>query len=168
MPDALFGHAPMVDTARPAACAAGWATGAIARAAVAGTEPKLNVYRCLVCRQWHSTVSEAVWHANVVKLIRTFGWTHAHFRPLMTTRGWKTPVSGDGKGFPDFLLIKGARCVVAELKTDDEKTSQLAPEQAAWLARFAAAGIEAYCWRPRDAVDVARILSGRPVRLADR
>lgn len=157
-------HEPFVDPERlRAECSTGWRTGTIARQAIAGEKATLDVYRCLRCQQWHSTLKEKPWHSQVVKIIRTFGWTHAHFRPLMTRHGWATPVSGDGKGFPDFILAKPPRLLVAELKTDDEKSSCLAHEQQAWLDLFAACGVEAYVWRPRDQVDVARILSGRPV-----
>jgi len=140
----------------------GWKTGAEAKRAVHGEG--LNVYRCQRCQRWHSTINEKAWHAQVVRQIKTFRWTHAHFRPLMTTRGWRTPVSGDGEGFPDFVILKPPRLLAVELKTDDERTSVLAPAQQAWLDAFAACGVETFVWRPKDALDVVRILSGREAR----
>ena len=55
---------------------------------------------------------------QVMDFAKIQGWRRAHFRPAKTAKGWRTPVSGDAKGFPDLLLIRprtGHR-LVAELK----------------------------------------------------
>lgn len=36
---------------------------------------------------------------------RHIGWRCAHFRAARTAHGWRTAVSGDGQGFPDWVLV---------------------------------------------------------------
>ena len=81
-----------------------------------------------------------------------------------------------GFGFPDLLLIRPPRLIVAELKA--EKTSarvtvaecekrpdwlahrDLTEDQALWLGLFGElAQVEAYIWRPSDISDIRRILA---------
>ena len=71
---------------------------------------------------------------QILDLAKIYGWTRAHFRPAMTKYGWRTPVNGDGQGFPDLLLLRGVRMLAWECKSVGEKTS---PCQDAWLAAFA-------------------------------
>lgn len=87
----------------------------------------------------------------VIDLARNTGWLVAHFRPAKTERGWRTAVSGDGKGYPDLTLLRGGEQLVAELKSD---TGRLSPEQRVWLEAFERAGVEAHVWRPRDWADI--------------
>lgn len=91
----------------------------------------------------------------VIKLARLLGWRSAHFRPAMTTHGWRTAVQGDGKGFPDVVLIRDERLVVAELKSD---SGQLTNEQDQWLAAWRSVGAEVHVWRPEDLQTIADIL----------
>jgi len=60
---------------------------------------------------------------------------------------WVTAVSGDGVGWPDYFCVKGPRALAIELKSDSGK---LTVDQSAWLLDLKAAGVEAYCFRPRD------------------
>jgi hypothetical protein len=46
-------------------------------------------------------LSEAAFTDAVIELARLGGWRVAHFRPARTASGWRTPVQGDGAGFPD-------------------------------------------------------------------
>jgi hypothetical protein len=101
--------------------------------------------------------TEARFLGMVLKLAKMKGWRTAHFRPARTATGWKTAVQGDGKGFPDLVLVKGSRLLVVELKV---KRGQLTQEQQAWLLAFKGAGIEAHCWRPRDWPEIERVLMG--------
>jgi hypothetical protein len=56
---------------------------------------------------------------QVTQLAEIRGWSWAHFRPAMTTKGWRTPVSGPlGKGWPDLVLVRGTQLYFAELKRD--------------------------------------------------
>ncbi len=74
------------------------------------------------------------------------GWKVAHFRPGMTKRGrWVTAVQGDGKGFPDLILVRGDRIIAAELKVGKGKCTT---EQDEWLTAFAIALIESCVWHP--------------------
>lgn len=103
-----------------------------------------------------SPLSEADLLRGVLDLCRVLGWRTYHPRPAMTRRGWRTPVQGDGIGWPDLAAVRGDRLVVAELKSERGRTT---PEQADWLEALAAAGVEAYTWRPADYPDnIAEIL----------
>jgi hypothetical protein len=95
---------------------------------------------------------------QVLKLARLHGWRTAHFRPARTATGsgWRTAVSGDGKGFPDLVLVRKHRLVVAELKVG---INQPTPEQEQWLEAFRRAGAEVYVWRPEDWSAIEYLLS---------
>jgi hypothetical protein len=112
-----------------------------------------------VVAQWTNDpapeVTEASFTDQVLELAKLLRWTSTHFRPARTSHGWRTPVSGDGAGFPDILLIRRDRLVVAELKA---RRGRLTHEQLAWLDLFRGTGAEAYVWRPADLDDIARIL----------
>lgn len=110
-----------------------------------------------------SDITEAQFTANVIELAQILGWRTAHFRPCRTKNGWRTPVQGDGKGFPDLILTRGDRCLAVELKR--RPADKPTDEQKRWLASFAATGIETDVWRPADMKDtIPRILSGSPTR----
>ena len=96
-------------------------------------------------------MSERELQDAVIQLARLLGYRVAHFRPAMTTRGWRTPVSADGAGFPDLVCAhpKQRRLLMVELKAAGGK---LSVEQAEWLA--ALDGIcEVYVWYPRHWTD---------------
>jgi hypothetical protein len=96
----------------------------------------------------------------VLKAARLYGWLAAHFRPALTSRGWRTAVSGDGAGFPDLVLVRGDTVLAVELKSE---TGKLAPEQERWLRALANAGIPSEVWRPEDwkSGKIERMLAGR-------
>ena len=88
---------------------------------------------------------------------KAFGWLRAHFRPALTKNGWRTAVSGDGKGFPDLVLVHPeVGAVFRELKRDKTK---LDPDQEAWGAALTASGADWGVWRPRDWPTVLTFLS---------
>ena len=93
--------------------------------------------------------------AGVIALARMLGYRVAHFRPALTAKGWRTPVSGDGKGFPDLILVRRGRVIVAELKS---AKGECTPEQEAWLDSFRASCAEVYVWRPADYPNVIKAL----------
>ena len=102
-------------------------------------------------------LTEYAWQLQVIAFARLHGWRVAHFRPGMNRRGeCQTAVQGDGVGFPDLVLVKPGKCIVAELKSDEGRVSE---EQRVWLRAFEAAGVPAYTWRPRDWSEVVEVLS---------
>ncbi len=104
----------------------------------------------------YADISEKVFTAQVIALLRWYKWRCAHFRPGKTQRGrWVTAVSGDGVGFPDIFALRGNRRIMAELKASKGKPS---PEQLEWLRVAGQAGIETYVWRPKDIDEIERVL----------
>lgn len=99
--------------------------------------------------------TEAEFLAQVLDLAHVLGYRVAHFRPALTGRGWRTPVQGDGAGFPDLILVGRGRVIAAELKRETAKATD---EQLAWLTAFTEAGIATYVWRPRDLEQIAEVL----------
>lgn len=77
------------------------------------------------------------------------GWFSYH---TLRSRGSKS-------GYPDRTLVR-ERVVFAELKR--EKTGPT-DDQIGWLDKLAAAGGEAYLWRPSDLDEIARILGSRAI-----
>jgi hypothetical protein len=75
------------------------------------------------------------------------GWTKRYH----TRFSWKSE-----RGFPDLVLVRPPRLIIAELKRDDRDTTA---EQEDWLSTLRLVpGIEVYVWRPRDYDEVIRIL----------
>lgn len=110
-------------------------------------------------------MNESDLQGAIIDAARLFSWRTAHFRPALTKHGWRTPVQGDGKGFPDILLIRDRRLLVVELKAGRNK---LSAEQEAWLEAFRGVpGVEVHVWREGDWPDeVLRVLSGKPIKEA--
>lgn len=98
--------------------------------------------------------TEADFQASVVDAARLLGWRVHHQRPARTATGWRTAVTGD-VGFPDLVLVRGGRLVVAELKS---ARGWVTVEQQAWLADLEAAGVEVHVWRPGDWDEVVAVL----------
>jgi hypothetical protein len=66
---------------------------------------------------------------TILEAAAVTGWRATHFRPARTSRGWRTPLSGD-TGFPDLVLARRAIVLAPEVKGDGDR---LRPEQRAWL-----------------------------------
>jgi hypothetical protein len=81
---------------------------------------------------------------SVLEMAAAFRLRSLHIRPARTVHGWRTPVSGDGKGFPDVLLA-GTRLLVRELKVPGGTTK---PDQKLWIAAFEQAGVDVGIWTP--------------------
>ena len=103
--------------------------------------------------------TEASFTRMVLDLAKLHGWRRAHFRAAMTKKGWRTPVQGDGSGFPDLILVKGCWLIAAELKVGNNEPR---PEQTAWLEAFALTGAFTYVWYPDDWSDIEAILLDGP------
>ena len=59
---------------------------------------------------------------NVIHAARIHGWLVHHCRAARTADGWRTPVQGN-RGFPDLVLAKPGRLVLAELKAQRGRLS---------------------------------------------
>jgi hypothetical protein len=101
--------------------------------------------------------TEAAFTTAVLQLMRLTGCRSMHLRPARTAAGWRTPVAGDGIGFPDLIGVKGDRVIAAELKT---AKGRLGPGQREWLDALAAAGVEVFIWTPTDWDSIAATLRG--------
>ena len=75
-------------------------------------------------------ISETAFSSQIEDLFNIYHWHWAHFRPAFTNKGWRTPVSGKGKGFLDYIALRPPRILVIELKDDHSK---LRPEQEEWF-----------------------------------
>ncbi len=82
-------------------------------------------------------VTEKAFQAQVLKLAAILGWMAYHTHDSRRSQ----------RGFPDLVLVRGARLIFAELKSESGKVK---PEQAAWIAALQFAGQMAYIWRPSD------------------
>src|SRR6266536_5294190 len=67
--------------------------------------------------------------SNVVDLARLQGWLIHHCRPAHTAKGWRTPITGT-PGFPDLVLARPPRLILAELKSMSGGVHRL---QRVWL-----------------------------------
>jgi hypothetical protein len=101
--------------------------------------------------------SEASFQAWFLGRARELGWRTAHFRTARTEDGRHlTPVAGDGAGFPDNVLLRGGRLVVAELKSDKGTFGRGQPE---WLAAWREVPCaEVFVWRPKDRPQIEEVL----------
>lgn len=84
---------------------------------------------------------------------------------LALHRGWAVYHTFDSRrsqpGFPDLVLVRGARLVFAELKRE---TGQLTLPQQAWekaltVVADANPTVEVYTWRPSDWPTVQEVLA---------
>ena len=83
----------------------------------------------------------------VIDMAKIFNWLVMHQRPARTERGWRTAIQGD-PGFPDLVMVRGARLIFAELKSAKGRVDF---HQATWLNRLnLVPGVEQFCWRPED------------------
>ena len=103
-------------------------------------------------------VTEAYFTDQIIDLAHLTGWHVAHFRPARTAKGYRTPMQGD-VGFPDIVLAKGGRVILAELKAEGGAPR---PEQIAWLRAAWGDQWEAYLWRPRDLPRLLALLKETP------
>lgn len=103
-----------------------------------------------------ATVTEAGFTYTVIQYARLQGWRVCHFRPAMTSKGWRTAVQGDGKGFPDLVLCRRGVLIFAELKVGSRK---LTVEQQYWLGALAMTGHLATVWYPDQWDEIERVLA---------
>lgn len=123
---------------------------------------------------------EAEWQTTVTHFAGYNGWRWFH--PADNTPGASGHVQDVVAGFPDLVLIRGPRLVLAELKAE---TGRVSVEQSRWIGAFTALGgavrfivdiaagadpgtvaalpetpsVEMYVWRPSDWPEVQRVLA---------
>ena len=92
-------------------------------------------------------MSERLLQLEIVSYARKHGWRVMHVDTARTGGHWTTATVYDGKGWPDLVMLRGPRLVVAELKAP---TGKVTPEQTAWLDAFEDIGAEVHVWRESD------------------
>jgi hypothetical protein len=120
------------------------------------TRAAVSRARLTVAQVADRALTEADFLGQVIELAHLLGWRVAHFRPAWTGRGWRTPVQGDGAGFPDLLLVRRDRLIAAELKR--EVGGVVSEDQRRWLRDMDAAGLETAIWRPSDFAAITEAL----------
>ena len=124
-----------------------------------------GLWYCPACRQiWGRgpepravELSEKDFEQIVLGMARAYGWFVAHFRPAQTAKGWRTPVSADGQGYPDLCLVRDDRIVYVELKSDKGKLTE---PQKVWLEMLQGTGkCEVYCWKPSQLDEIETSLN---------
>jgi VRR-NUC domain len=105
------------------------------------------------------TADEQSLQACVLEVARLAGWRTLHIRPARRADGsWRTPVAGDGKGWPDLTLVRPPRLLFVELKSERGK---LRPEQQDWLDVLRLLPqAEVYLWTPADWNALVQVLTG--------
>ena len=106
-------------------------------------------------------MSEADLQRTVMDMARALGWRVYHNRRTARTRRdgtviYHTSYSGDG-GFPDLLLARAGKIIVAELKS---KRGVVSDDQVLWIDALGGVGIShhlsalvgVFVWRPADLV----------------
>ena len=83
---------------------------------------------------------------NVLHLAKLLGLRTAHFRPAKVGDRWVTAVQGDGKGFPDLVIVGPKGVLFRELKS---AKGRLTREQSAWAAALIRAGGNWGEWLPK-------------------
>lgn len=98
---------------------------------------------------------------QVIDLAKLSGWKVAHFGASVRVVGKSRTFVGDrdAAGFPDLVLVKGERLVIAELKAPKGVVSET---QKAWLCALGETDAEVYLWRPEDLEEISRILRNSP------
>lgn len=106
-------------------------------------------------------MSEKEFQNQVMDMAKDLDWMRMHTRPAMRqSGGWSTPIQGE-KGWPDIVLVRGPRMILAELKSE---SGRLSDEQRAWGERLrhvadASGGALIYAvWRPSDLQQIAELL----------
>lgn len=99
--------------------------------------------------------TEAGFQDAVLELAELRGWEFVHFRPARTAKGWRTPMIGM-PGFPDLILCRPPRLIIAELKSDRGKATV---DQLCWLELLGTCdGVEVHLWRPSDWNEIETVL----------
>ena len=85
---------------------------------------------------------------HVMELAGVFGWAAYH-----THDSRRSP-----EGYPDAVLLRDGRQVVAELKVRKRKPTKA---QNIWLDAYRQVGAEVYVWTEDDLQEIADVLGGK-------
>ena len=97
-------------------------------------------------------ILERDFQRSVVELAELLGWKIYHVANVRGRLRAKSSI-----GFPDLLLTRAGRLIVAELKRDGREPTDA---QQGWLDALALVpGITVACWRPADFDEIADVLS---------
>jgi len=91
-------------------------------------------------------ISEKTFANHVVQLARGLGWQEF--------RTWNSKHSP--AGWPDLVLLRPPRMVIAELKTEKGKLTPIQKQVLEMLQQIP--GHQVYLWRPRDWDNIVKIL----------
>lgn len=126
--------------------------------------------------QVNAVTTEAEFQAQVVDLAKLRGWQVFHALPVQRASDGKhrTAFQGDA-GFPDLVMARAGRIVVAELKREGQKPR---PYQLQWLSALAGvdwgpdhravaveetrntpATVYVALWRPSDWAEIESVLA---------
>jgi len=94
----------------------------------------------------YNSMKEKEFQSMVEEIAKLYGWTYYHTYNSRRSE----------PGFPDLVMLRGEREVVAELKSQKGKLTE---PQKDWLKKFKKAGNETFVWRPSDIRDIEEILS---------
>jgi len=101
-------------------------------------------------------ITEAQFATTVEGLLIVDGWLFVHSRPALTSKGWRTALTGN-EGFPDYIATREGRLIFIELKS---KTGNLVPEQYELLYELSkVSSAEVYLWTPDDFEEMTQVLS---------
>jgi hypothetical protein len=125
--------------------------------------PGMTTVREVLARQ-----PESAFQRQVIEYAQLRGWRVAHFRSVLVQHKdgrastWQTPVQADGAGFPDLIMVRDGRLIVAELKAE---RGEMTAEQVAWMEAFATlsldsdGGCEPHLWCPSDWPIIEKVLA---------
>jgi hypothetical protein len=108
---------------------------------------------------YRRTITEASWQQCVIEIALRHGWRLHCVPDALYRRSFAVSHYGASqghKGWPDLVLCKSGRLIVAELKS---QTGRVRPEQQVWLDDLAACGVEVKIWRPSDYDEIVATLT---------
>jgi len=92
-------------------------------------------------------ITEKDWQATVIAQAKVLGYEFIYF----TWNSRHSPA-----GFPDLIILRDGRMIVAELKREGEQPT---PEQYFWLLEFLKVTKDVYLWYPSDWDEVVKVLN---------
>tara|TARA_R110000751_G_scaffold185598_1_gene292055 strand:- start:335 stop:703 length:369 start_codon:yes stop_codon:yes gene_type:complete len=108
--------------------------------------PKVTARSGRVKNFTDNLLTEKAFMDSIVQLARQTGWLVYHTHDSRRSE----------PGFPDLVMTKVKRLVIAEIKTEKGKTS---PAQDQWLSTLRTArGVKVKLWRPSDWPEIERTL----------